>query len=181
MRLDRLHRAHPSLHHFGKYNGTRAAEYKGCNWGPSNNWLIAQKAVFGHTFRGIIWHMPQKYRQLNCMTLLKTQLHWRYSKLVPITSHYPTCIHYIQWPLGHYNGSTRQTLQIEASIYRIKIAIFLKYSVGIREKTSLELTILAKVVQIVDDGCVFLGRFHGHSVGSSRQSSAVVPARVPVW
>ena len=45
---------------------------------------------------------------------------------------------------------------------------------------SLELTILAKIVQIVDDGSVFFSRFYGHSVGPFRQSSAVVPTCWPV-
>ena len=34
--------------------GTRAAEHEGCNWG-------LHRAVFNHTFSGIIWHSPQKW------------------------------------------------------------------------------------------------------------------------
>ena len=40
--------------------GTSAAEHKGCNWGMQIDWWLQPRAVFGHTFSGIIWHMPQK-------------------------------------------------------------------------------------------------------------------------
>ena len=44
----------------GSTLGTRAAEHKGCNWGMQIDWWLQPRAVFGHTFSGIIWHMPQK-------------------------------------------------------------------------------------------------------------------------
>ena len=40
--------------------GTWAAEHKGYNWGVQIDWWLQPSAVFGHTFSGIIWHMPQK-------------------------------------------------------------------------------------------------------------------------
>ena len=40
--------------------GTRAAEHKDCNWGMQIDWWLQPRAVFGHTFNGIIWHMPKK-------------------------------------------------------------------------------------------------------------------------
>ena len=40
--------------------GTRAAEDKSSNWGMKIDWCLQPGAVFGHTFSGIIWHMPQK-------------------------------------------------------------------------------------------------------------------------
>ena len=51
--------------------GTRAAEHKGCNWGMQVDWWRQPCAVFGHSFSGISWHMPQKWSQFNCMTLSK--------------------------------------------------------------------------------------------------------------
>ena len=45
---------------WGSTLGTRAAEHKGCNWGMQIDWWLQLRAVFGHTFSGIIWHMPQK-------------------------------------------------------------------------------------------------------------------------
>ena len=51
--------------------GTRAAEHKGCNWGMLIDWWLQPCAVFGHSFSGINWHMPQKWSQFNCMTLSK--------------------------------------------------------------------------------------------------------------
>ena len=52
-----LHRAYPSLHPFlwGSTLGTRATEHKGCNWGMQIDWWLQPRAVFGHTFSGIIW------------------------------------------------------------------------------------------------------------------------------
>ena len=44
----------------GSTLGTRAAEHKICNWGVQIDWWLQPRAVFGHTFSGIIWHMPQK-------------------------------------------------------------------------------------------------------------------------
>ena len=44
----------------GSTLGTRAAEHKGCNWGMQIDWWLQPRAVFNHTFSGIIWHMPQK-------------------------------------------------------------------------------------------------------------------------
>ena len=49
--------------------GTRAAEHKGCNWGMQIDWWLQPRAVFGHTFSGILCHMPQKWSQFSCMTL----------------------------------------------------------------------------------------------------------------
>ena len=40
--------------------GIRADEHKGCNWGMQVDWWLQPWAVFGHTFSGIGWHMPQK-------------------------------------------------------------------------------------------------------------------------
>ena len=45
---------------WGSTLGTRAAEHKGCNWGMQIDWWLQPRAVFGHNFGGIIWHMPQK-------------------------------------------------------------------------------------------------------------------------
>ena len=64
-----------------KYLGTRAAEHKGCNWGMQIDWWLQPRAVFGHTFSGIIWHMPQKWSQSNCMTLSW----WPCHKIVSVT------------------------------------------------------------------------------------------------
>ena len=47
--------------------GTIAAELT--NWGMQIDWWLQSRAVFGHTFSGIILHMPQKWSQFNCMTL----------------------------------------------------------------------------------------------------------------
>ena len=44
----------------GSTLGTRAAEHKGCNWLMQIDLWLQPRAVFGHTFSGIIWHMPQK-------------------------------------------------------------------------------------------------------------------------
>ena len=44
----------------GSTLGTRAAEHKSCNWGMQIDWWLQPRAVFGHTFSGIIWHMSQK-------------------------------------------------------------------------------------------------------------------------
>ena len=55
----------------GSTLGTRAAEHKGCNWGMQIDWWLQPCAVFGHSFSGISWHMPQKWSQFNCMTLSK--------------------------------------------------------------------------------------------------------------
>ena len=65
----------------GSTLGTRAAEHKGCNWGMQLDWCLQPRAVFGHTFSGIIWHMPQKWSQLNCMTLSW----WPCHKIVSVT------------------------------------------------------------------------------------------------
>ena len=45
---------------WGSTLGTRAAEHKGCNWGMQIDWWLQPRAVFSHTFSGIIWHMPQE-------------------------------------------------------------------------------------------------------------------------
>ena len=55
----------------GSTLGTRAAEHKGCNWGMQIDLWLQPCAVFGHSFSGISWHMPQKWSQFNCMTLSK--------------------------------------------------------------------------------------------------------------
>ena len=54
--------AYPSLHSLGYYStlGSRAAELKDFNWGMQIDWWLQPRAVFGHTFSGIIWHMPRK-------------------------------------------------------------------------------------------------------------------------
>ena len=59
----------PELSSFrGSTLGTRAApEHKGCNWAFKLTDGFSLKAVFGHTFSGIIWHMSQKQKS--------TQLH----------------------------------------------------------------------------------------------------------
>ena len=44
----------------GNTLGTRTAEHKGCNWGTQVDWWLQPRAVFGHTFIGIIWYMPRK-------------------------------------------------------------------------------------------------------------------------
>ena len=44
----------------GSTLGTRAAEHKGCKWVMQVDWWLQPCAVFGHSFSGIIWHMPQK-------------------------------------------------------------------------------------------------------------------------
>ena len=68
----------------GSTLGTRAAEHKGCNWGIQIDWWLQPRAVFGHTFSGIIWHMPQEWSQSNCMTLSW----WPCHKIVLITIHF---------------------------------------------------------------------------------------------
>ena len=65
----------------GSTLGTRAAKHKGCNWGMQIDWWLQPRAVFGHTFSGIIWHMPQKESQFNCMTLSW----WPCHKIVSVT------------------------------------------------------------------------------------------------
>ena len=40
--------------------GTRAPEHKGCNRGMQIDWWLQRRAVFGHSFNGISWRMPQK-------------------------------------------------------------------------------------------------------------------------
>ena len=45
---------------WGSTLGIRAAEHKGCNWGMQIDWWLQPRAVFGHTFSGIIWHMSQE-------------------------------------------------------------------------------------------------------------------------
>ena len=45
------------------------------------DWWLQPRAVFGHTFNGIIWHMPQKWSQFNCMTLSW----WPCHKIVSVT------------------------------------------------------------------------------------------------
>ena len=64
--------------------GTRGAEHKGCTWGMQIDRWLQPRAVFGHTFSGISWHMPQKWSQLNCMTLSGRPHH----ELVSVTLHY---------------------------------------------------------------------------------------------
>ena len=44
----------------GRTLGTRAAEHQSCNWGMQVDWWLQPCAVFGHSFSGISWHMPQK-------------------------------------------------------------------------------------------------------------------------
>ena len=70
IRLQSLHRVYPSLHPSGVVH-----------WVPEQlnikaltrvylqtDWWLQPRAVFGHTFSGIIWHMPLKLSQFNCMT-----------------------------------------------------------------------------------------------------------------
>ena len=45
---------------WGSTLGTRAAEHKSCSWGMQVDWWLQPCAVFGHSFSGISWHMPQK-------------------------------------------------------------------------------------------------------------------------
>ena len=44
----------------GSTLGTRAVEHKGCNWGMKIDSWLQPCAMFGHSFSGISWHMPQK-------------------------------------------------------------------------------------------------------------------------
>ena len=60
---------------------TRAVEHKGCNWGMQVDWWLQPRAMFGHTFSDIIWHMPQKQNQFNCMTLSW----WPHHEIVSVT------------------------------------------------------------------------------------------------
>ena len=61
IRLDHCTELTRVLYPPGLHIGTRAAEHKGCNWGmqliDGSNF---ESYVFGHTFCGMIWHMPQK-------------------------------------------------------------------------------------------------------------------------
>ena len=75
--------------------GTRAAEH---NWGMQIDWWLQPRAVFGHTFSGIIWNMPQKQSQFNCMTLLW----WRHHEIATVTLHtyiYIACFFLVCIPL----------------------------------------------------------------------------------
>ena len=58
----------------GSTLGTRAAEYKGCNWSMQIDWWLQPRAVFGHTFSGIIWHYATEIKsiQLHDSIYLKT-------------------------------------------------------------------------------------------------------------
>ena len=47
------------------------------------DWWLQPRAVFGHTFSGIIWHMPQEWSQSNCMTLSW----WPCHKIVSVHLH----------------------------------------------------------------------------------------------
>ena len=51
------------------------------------DWWLQPRAVFGHTFSGIIRHMPRKWSQFNCMTLSW----WPCHEIVSFT------LHYIEW------------------------------------------------------------------------------------
>ena len=44
----------------GSTLGTRAAELKGSSWGMQVDLWLQPCAVFGHSFIGISWHIPQK-------------------------------------------------------------------------------------------------------------------------
>ena len=48
---------------------TRAAEDEGCNYGMQIDWRLQSRAVLGHTFIRIIWHMPRIWSQFSCMTI----------------------------------------------------------------------------------------------------------------
>ena len=52
-----------------------------CNWGMQIDWWLQPRAVFGHTFSGIIW---QKWSQFNCMTIVMASL-WDRASLMYIT------------------------------------------------------------------------------------------------
>ena len=55
--------------------GNKAAEHEDSNWGMQIDWWLQPRAVFGHTFIGIIfWHMPHKWSQFNCMTLSRNDI-----------------------------------------------------------------------------------------------------------
>ena len=70
----------------GSTLGIRAAEHKGCNRSMQIDWWWQPRAVFGHRFHFISWHMPQKWSQFNCMTLSW----WSRYDIVPVTLHYHT-------------------------------------------------------------------------------------------
>ena len=72
----------------GSTLGTRAAKHKGCNWGMQIDWWLRPIVVFGHTFSGIIWRMPQKWSQFNCMTLSW----WPRHEILSVTLHYITLL-----------------------------------------------------------------------------------------
>ena len=55
------------------------------------DWWLQPRVVFGHSFSGIIWHMPQKWSQFNCMTLSW----WPRHEIVSVTLHYITLFIYI--------------------------------------------------------------------------------------
>ena len=74
----------------GSTLGIRAAEHKGCNWGMQIDWWLQLCTVFGHSFSGISWHMPQKWSQFNCMTLSKGSAIRQYP-LQFITLHPTSC------------------------------------------------------------------------------------------
>ena len=42
------------------YTRVHIIHIKGCNWGTHIDWWLQPRAVFSHTFSGIIWYMPQK-------------------------------------------------------------------------------------------------------------------------
>ena len=63
--------------------GTIAAEHRSCNWSMQVDWWLQSCAVFGHSFSGVSWHMPQKWSQFNYMT----RSWWPRHEIVSVTLH----------------------------------------------------------------------------------------------
>ena len=103
--------------------GTRAAEHKGCNWGMQVDWRFQPCAVFGHSFSGISWHMPQKWSKFNCMTLSKCSaitLHY-------ITLHYNRLSPYTTFIVGRHKLTSAIDSKLIASMFNTANLLYIHW------------------------------------------------------
>ena len=102
---------YPNLHPYGVvYIGYQNSWT--CNWGMQIDWWLQPRAVFGHTFSGIIW---QKWSQFNCMTIVMASS-WDRASLMYITFGI-TLIYYIVLCV------VDSASQIFATLYMIKTGV----------------------------------------------------------
>ena len=77
IRLRSLHRAYPEPSSLRDSTlGARAAEQQGCNWGMQVDWWLQHRAVFGHTFSGIIWYYATEIKSIQLHDSIVMALPW---------------------------------------------------------------------------------------------------------